>query len=166
MSTMDDIRAFMARQAGPVTPAQVAEGLDLEGKKVRQAMYQAANQAAGIEALDDGTYSLIPGWKPSRKAPSAKAETSTPAAPTKAATKDRKPAKVKAAEAKKPRTASKRASKPPRTAAAEAPARTAQVTVPRSCLTTLVAAVLDGDAPITGRLRSALREAAAATSQG
>ncbi|MCG2605018.1 MAG: hypothetical protein KBO60_18315 [Achromobacter sp.] len=82
MSTMDDIRAFMARQAGPVTPAQVAEALDIEGKKVRQAMYQAGRQEAGIEALDDGTYSLIPGWKPSREATATNA-----AAPSKPARK-------------------------------------------------------------------------------
>lgn len=155
MSTMDDIRAYMARQAGPVTPAQVAEALELDGKAVRGAMYQASKQEAGIERLDDGTYSLIPGWKPSRKP--AEAEDAPPAA----AKSTKKPRAAKAKKATK--RAAKHATKAA-PAAAPASSRAATVTVARTCLTTLVAAVLDGDAPITGRLRSALREASAATS--
>jgi hypothetical protein len=140
----------------------VAEALELDGKAVRGAMYQASKQEAGIERLDDGTYSLIPGWRPSRKP--AEAEY----APPPAANPERKP---RAAGAKKPakankavKRATKRTSKAS-PAAAPAGARAATVTVARTCLTTLVAAVLDGDAPITGRLRSALREASSATSQ-
>ena len=163
MSTMDDIRAYMARQSGPVTPAQVAEALELDGKAVRGAMYQASKQDAGIERFDDGTYSLIPGWKPSRKP--AEAEDTPPAE----AKSTKKPRAAKAKKPAKATKAAKRAAK--RTAkaapaAAQASSRAATVTVARTCLTTLVAAVLDGDAPITGRLRSALREASAATSQG
>ena len=157
MSTMDDIRAYMARQAGPVTPAQVAEALELDAKAVRGAMYQASKQEAGIERLDDGTYLLIPGWKPSRKP--AEAEYAPPAA----AKPEKKPRVAKGKKAAK--RASKRTAKAA-PAAAPTPSRATTVTVARSCLTTLVAAVLDGDAPITGRLRSALREASAATSQG
>ena len=163
MSTMDDIRAYIARQSGPVTPAQVAEALELDGKAVRGAMYQASKQDAGIEKLDDGTYSLIPGWKPSRKP--AEAEDTPPAAAK--STKKPRPGKAKKpAKAKKAaKRAAKRATKAA-PAAAPASSRAATVTVARTCLTTLVAAVLDGDAPITGCLRSALREASAATSQG
>ncbi|PRH82837.1 hypothetical protein [Arenimonas caeni] len=163
MSTMDDIRAFMARQAGPVTPAQVAEALELEGKKVRGAMYQAANQGAGIERLDDGTYSLIPGWKPTCKPAEAESVPTPAAKPAKTprVAKARKPAKAKKAA----KRASKRTTKAA-PAAAPTLSLAATATVTRICLTTLVAAVLDGDVPITGRLRSALREASAATSQG
>lgn len=164
MSTMDDIRAYMARQAGPVTPAQVAEALELDAKAVRAAMYQASKQEAGIERLDDrqpvqlvgwghGTYSLIPGWKPSRKP--AEAEYAPPAA------RDKKRDKGRRAAKRTIKRTSKAAS-----AAPPAPARAATVKVARTCLTTLIAAVLDGDAPITGCLRSALREASAATNQG
>lgn len=164
MSTMDDIRAFMARQAGPVTPAQVAEALELDAKAVRGAMYQAANQGAGIERLDSGEYSLIPGWKPTRKP--AEAES----APKPAAKPAKKPRSGKAkAKAKKPARAPKAVKRANKATPAAAPASLrldVTVTVARSCLTTLVAAVLDGDAPITGRLRTALREASAATSQG
>lgn len=163
MSTMDDIRAYMARQAGPVTPAQVAEALELDAKAVRGAMYQASKQEAGIERLDDGTYSLIPGWKPSRKPAEAEYAPPTAAEPAKKprAARDKKPTKGKKAAKRAIKRTAKAAS-----AAAPAPARAATVTVARTCLTTLVAAVLDGDAPITGRLRSALREASAATNQG
>lgn len=64
MSTIDDIRAAMAAAPGPVKPAEIAETLELDPKAVRNAMYQAAAQGAGIEKDDDGSYSLIPGWKP------------------------------------------------------------------------------------------------------
>lgn len=158
MSTMDDIRAFMARQAGPVTPAQVAEGLDIEAKKVRQAMYQAGRQAAGIEALDDGTYSLIPGWKPSRE-PAA----DTAASPAKALRKAKQP------KAKQPKARKAKATRAPK---AEAPKRQAAtpgsdsfVRIRRSSLAVLVDAVLAGDVDIKGRLRGALRDASSCAAE-
>ena len=158
MSTMNDIRAHMARQAGPVTATQVAEALDLEAKKVRQAMYQAARQEAGIEALDDGTYSLIPGWKPSREP-----ATDTAAAPAKALRKAKQP------KAKQPQARKSKAKRVPK---AEAPKRQAAtpgsdgfVRIRRSSLAVLVDAVLAGDVDIKDRLRGALRDASSCATE-
>lgn len=80
MSTMDDIRAEMARQGGPVKPADIAELLELERNAVVSAMYQAAKQEAGIQRYDDGTYGLIPGWKPRGAAAAADDDADEPAA--------------------------------------------------------------------------------------
>lgn len=166
MSTMDDIRAHMARQADPVTPAQVAEALELEGTKVRQAMRQAAIQGAGIEALDDGTYSLIPGWKPSRKAAASDTETPPAAAPRAAKAKAKRgPKPRKAAKGTKVREA-KAAARPAPVKRTPAAARGETVEIPRVSLNCLVDAVLASEMPITGPVRAALREASSCAARG
>jgi hypothetical protein len=92
MSLMNDIRAQMGRESGPVTAAQIAEALDHDATKVRNAMYQASKQDAGIERHDDGTYSLVPGWKPGREVASpATAPAPHTAAPARAKQVSRKP---------------------------------------------------------------------------
>lgn len=117
MSTIDDIRAAMAAAAGPVKPAEIAETLELDPKAVRSAMYQAAVQGAGIEKDDDGSYSLIPGWKP--RARGAESESAADPAPQDAAPPVRKPRKA-AENAKKPRAArAPKAAREPREAVAK-----------------------------------------------
>ncbi|MGH8029886.1 MAG: hypothetical protein ACREO3_08130 [Arenimonas sp.] len=71
MSTIDDIRAEMAKADGAVQPRDIAEALDLDPKAVRNALYQAWTQKAGVEKYDDGTYGLIPGWKSRHQAAEA-----------------------------------------------------------------------------------------------
>lgn len=80
MSAIEDIREFMKGAAGPVKPAEVAEALELDPKAVRSAMYQAAAQGAGIEKDDDGSYSLIPNWKPRARGGEVEAEAAPAAA--------------------------------------------------------------------------------------
>lgn len=167
MSLMNDIRAQMGRESGPVTAAQISEALDVDAVKVRNAMYQASKQDAGIERHDDGTYSLVPGWNPSRAA-----ETATPATPNLRAPKvlAKKPKAKKAAAAAraksntKPKRAYTRKAKPASAAAIDTsrptlPVDSEYVRVSRTSLALLVEGVLDGNAPITGALRGALREA-------
>jgi hypothetical protein len=168
MSLMNDIRAQMGRESGPVTAAQISEALDVDAVKVRNAMYQASKQDAGIERHDDGTYSLVPGWKPGRAA-----ETATPTTPSsrtpKAAAKKPKSQKaaatVRAKAGTKPKRAYTRKGSPPSAANAIDTSRPAlpvdseYVRISRTSLALLVEGVLDGNAPIAGALRGALREA-------
>lgn len=173
MSLIADIRAQMALESGPVHPKQLAEVLDQDLATIRNTMNQASTKGHGIERLDDGTFSLIPNWTPSR-GPNAGLEpapTPSPKPPRKA---------KKAAPAKKPRkaTATKpKADKPKRTytrraapaarKSKAAPLRLVvtlgdegTVQVSRSSLKALVSAVLAGEQEITSELRIALREAA------
>lgn len=188
MSLIADIRAQMARESGPVHPKHLAEVLDQDLTTVRNTMNQANTKGYGIERLDDGTFSLIPGWKPGR-GPNAAAEPTadTPAAKTAAVPpKDQAPRSTskkaiakpkrayvrKAAEAKpskaknaaKPKRAYVRRARTPAqpVSALSRPALKADqehVFVSRTSLALLVEGVLDGNAPITGALRTALREA-------
>jgi hypothetical protein len=163
MSLMHDIRTHMTKAAGPVTPKDVAEALDRDPAVVRNAMYQAHTQGAGIERLDDGTYSLIIGWKPAR---GAEATSESSAAPDRAGKK--KPTKERKAERKKAATKPKRAyvrkTRAPSAAPAAESSRRATagedelVPIRRGTLRALVHAVLDSDQPVTADLRSALRQ--------
>lgn len=150
MSTMDDIRAFMAQQAEAVSPAQAAEALGIDKQKARQAMYQAAQQGAGIVAADDGTYLLIPGWKSSR------GHTSDATSPRKQATKKTRKAKTKPSA--KAREAAATLPSAKRAAAAD-------VQISRQSLSLLLQSALASDAQITGPLRAALREASIAVAE-
>lgn len=161
MSLMHDIRTHMAKAAGPVTPKDVAEALDRDPAVVRNAMYQAHSQGAGIERLDDGTYSLIIGWKPAR---GAETVSEVGAAPDrtgkKKAPKERKAEGKKAAV--KPKRAYVRKVKAPSPAPAIDSTRRPRsgedelVPVRRGTLRALVHAVLESDRPVTPDLRSAL----------
>jgi hypothetical protein len=182
MSLIADIRAQMALESGPVHPKHLAEVLDQDLATVRNTMNQASTKGHGIERLDDGTFSLIPGWKPAR-GPNAAAESAEAPTPLK------KPAKVKAAKQKP--AAAKKVAKAKRAYVKRAKAEKAEpqkrtylrrknaefapveatpfarpevhskegVFFSRTSLALLVEGVLDGNAPITGALRVALREA-------
>jgi hypothetical protein len=67
MPTVHEIRTALA--GGPMRPSEVADALGAEGKE-RDAVYQAITQLVdkgrGVEKIDDGRVTLIPGWKPSR----------------------------------------------------------------------------------------------------
>jgi hypothetical protein len=161
MSLMHDIRTHMATAAGPVTPKDVAEALDQDPAAVRNAMYQAHTKGAGIERLDDGTYSLIIGWQPARGA-----GTSTDAGPSPDRPGTKKPTKKPKADRKtgtaKPKRAYVRKAKAPSPApASNGPRRTLSsedelVPVRRGTLRALVHSVLQSDNPVTPELRSAL----------
>jgi hypothetical protein len=172
MSLIAEIREHMSRQSGPVHPKQVAEALDQDVAIVRNTMNQANTKGHGIERDDDGTFSLIPGWAPSRgpnavepaAAPAAAAipavaapASSSPAKARTAAT----PAKAKRGYVRKEKPATERQpttpTQPPRRQASQS-AETVQMS--RGSLALLVDAVLASDRPITPALRAALRETA------
>lgn len=160
MSLMNDIRAQMGRESGPVTAAQIAESLDVDGAKVRSAIYQASRQDAGIERHDDGTYSLVPGWKPDRtgdvpeRAP----------APSVRGTADgkRKKSRAKRSGRKNAEARPKRAYVRKATSRAIDPAQQSKagedelIPVRRGTLRALVHSLLESDRPVTPDLRSAL----------
>ncbi len=185
MSLIAEIRAQMARESGPVHPRHLAEVLEQDVTTVRNTMNQAATKGHGIERLDDGKFSLIPGWAPAR-GPNATAEPAAAAPSTKeplpraaAAPSPKKPApKAEPAKQKraytrratvkdkkkspkvlpKPSTAPK-ASQKLRVVATTAALPDNAVFVSRSSLKALVSAVLEGEQEITPSLRAALREA-------
>jgi hypothetical protein len=161
MSLMHDIRTHMATAAGPLTPKDVAEALDRDPAVVRNAMYQAHTQGAGIERLDDGTYSLIIGWQPARGAGAATEVVPAPDRPEK-----KKPTRERKADRKKvtakPKRAYIRNAKTPAPApVVDSSRRTLSsedelVPVRRGTLRALVHSVLESDSPVTPELRSAL----------
>ena len=187
MSLIADIRAQMARESEPVHPRHLAEVLEQDVTTVRNTMNQAATKGHGIERLDDGKFSLIPGWAPAR-GPNAAADPApapAPEPPNQANTSavatpaPRKP-KAQAEPAKKKRAYTRRApvksKKTPRVAKRKPSPKPKAgrklrvvVSVPalpgdavllsRTSLTALVTAVLDGEQEITSALRAALREA-------
>jgi hypothetical protein len=194
MSLIAEIREQMGRESGPVHPKHLAEVLDQDIATVRNTMNQASTKGHGIERLDDGTFSLIPGWKPARgpNASAAPEEAPAAAAPGKPKRKyvrkaaAAKPVKAKRAIKVKSAPKPKRAYTRKSAGAPEAgPGRcratfpdpgnfrglpddatrqvlkfpTEVVHVSRTTLALLVEGVLDGNAPITGALRTALREA-------
>ena len=186
MSLIADIRAQMALESGPVHPRHLAEVLDQDVTTVRNTMNQAATKGHGIERLDDGKFSLIPGWAPAR-GPNAAADPAPAPAPeppnqantSAAATPTPRKAKAKAEPAKTKRAYTRRApvksKKPGRVAKRKRSPKTkvarklrVVVSVPalrgeavllsRTSLKALVTAVLDGEQEITPALRAALRE--------
>jgi hypothetical protein len=176
MSLIADIREHMARQSGPVHPKQVAEALEQELATVRTTMNQASTKGYGIERLDDGTFSLIPGWVPARgpNAAAVPAAAEPPAGKAKAPAKGKvrgggrkakaiKPAKTKRAYVRKPKAAAPKAmparKAPARAATAAAATGGERVSLTRTSLDALVQGVLASETPITPALRSALREA-------
>lgn len=189
MSTMDDIRASMAQQGGPVKPGEIAELLEIEQKAVASAMYQAAKQGSGIERHDDGSYSLIPGWKPARGAAAAAEATQEPApspapadAPARrgrrpraqlvkpaAEKRARKPRAAKKAKAEKParkpkkapRSTTARKKRAPRAEApaVEQPSDATTIQLPRQTVRLLVAGVLAFGGELGADLREAVLEA-------
>lgn len=73
-STSDLIRDALRLSGEPMTAGQLVEALDIENRPERVRFYKhlssVAHQGLGVERLDDGRYSLIPGWEPKRgKAP-------------------------------------------------------------------------------------------------
>lgn len=158
MSLMNDIRAQMGRESGPVSAAQIAEALDVEAVKVPNAMYQASKQEAGIERHDDGTYSLVPGWKPSRgsdaTAPAADKPRAAKVCEKKVAAKKVKPKK----EAAAPRRSSAKSADKAKAPSASMDREDELIPVRRGTLRSLVHTILDSDLPVTPDLRSALRQ--------
>jgi hypothetical protein len=165
MSVMQQIRAVLGRASGPMRPKDVLEQLDIDTdiKTVCDRMAQAANAGSGPERHDDGTYSLIPGWKPTRGPGSGTQAAQEPVARPARAPKAKK-AKARKAEGKKaaakPKRAYVRKAKAP-TPVADSPRRTKGgedelVPVRRGTLRALVHAVLESDRPVTPELRSAL----------
>ncbi len=187
MSLIADIRAQMALESGPVHPRHLAEVLEEDVTTVRNTMNQAATKGHGIERLDDGKFSLIPGWAPARgpnaaadpapapaPEPPNQANTSAIATPAPRKTKAQgEPAKKKRAykrrapvKSKKALRVAKRKSSPNTKVARKlrvavsAPALPGDtVLLSRTSLKALVTAVLDGEQEITPALRAALREA-------
>jgi hypothetical protein len=173
MSLIADIRAQMALESGPVHPKHLAEVLDQDLATIRNTMNQASSKGHGIERLDDGTFSLIPNWTPSR-GPNAGVEpapTPSPKPPRKSkkAAPAKTPRKAKASKAKadKPKRTYTRRAAPAAKKPKAAPLRLVvtlgdecTVQVSRSSLKALVSAVLAGEQEITPELRIALREAA------
>lgn len=149
MSQIDDIRTWMAAQSAPVTSTEVAEALELEPKPTRDLLYQSAKNRNGIERLDDGTYSLVPGWVPRKM---GRAPTAKPA---------RKAPKRKAA-AKPACKPHRKATEPCRAKLYDPSSSCTLVPIERIALRTLADAVLAGDTPIDAATRSALRAVAAA----
>lgn len=179
MSLIAEIRAQMARESGPVHPKHIAEVLEQDLATVRNTMNQANTKGNGIERLEDGTFSLIPNWVPTR-GPNAAAEPAStpPQSPTPknlskgkkavkpAPAKKTRKAKVASEKAEKPKRAYTRRAAPVakrptpgRPAIAVARGDEGSARVSRSSLRTLVSAVLAGEQEITTELRAALREA-------
>ncbi len=177
MSLINEIRELMAKQIGPVHPKYVAEVLDQDLSTVRNTMNQANTKGNGIERLDDGTFMLIPGWKPTR-GPNAVAEpaetagappapAASPEATPGARKAPKKVAKKRAAKAAtgmpKRKYVRKAAPTPKAKPARQAPIGTNsldRVMFSRTSLVLLVQGVLAGNAEIDPILRQALREAA------
>lgn len=177
MSLINEIRELMAKQSGPVHPKYVAEVLDQDLSTVRNTMNQANTKGNGIERLDDGTFMLIPGWKPSR-GPNAVAEPAAiagaPPAPAaspgvsavarKAPKKIAKKRAAKAAPGKAKRKYVRKAAPTPKGRTARQAPLVANnldnVMFSRTSLALLVQGVLAGNAEIDLSLRHALREAA------
>lgn len=167
MSVMQQIRAVLGRASGPMRPKDALEQLDIDTdiKTVCDRMNQAANAGSGLERHDDGTYSLIPGWKPTRGPGSGTKETPEPAArrttaPAAKKAKTKKPGRKKA-DAKPKRAYVRKAKAPVAAPAVESPRRAKSgedelVPVRRGTLRALVHAVLESDRPVTPDLRSAL----------
>lgn len=177
MSLINDIRALMAKQSGPVHPKLVAEVLDQDLSTVRNTMNQANTKGHGIERLDDGTFMLIPGWKaargpnaapePAGTASAAKGPAASPGATAVASKAPSKSAKKRAAKAAADKPKRKYVRKAPSTPKAK-PVRSVPPTFSnpdtvmfsRTSLALLVEGVLAGNAEIDLSLRKALREAA------
>lgn len=72
MSSCSEIRKVLATSGEPMRPRDICDALGCEGEKERKSVYASlavmAKDKAGVEKLDDGRYSLIPGWKPKRAA--------------------------------------------------------------------------------------------------
>jgi hypothetical protein len=171
MSLIAEIREQMGRESGPVHPKHLAEVLDQDIATVRNTMNQASTKGHGIERLDDGTFSLIPGWKPARGPNAAAEPVAKPVKATRAVKAPKKAAKKKAAKAapdKPKRKYVRRAQAPAATFGPSGEIARPKVTsiigdnVPfsRTSLALLVEGVLAGNAEIDLSLRKALREAA------
>lgn len=163
MSLMHDIRTHMANAAGPVTPKDVAEALDRDPAVVRNAMYQADAHRAGIERLDDGTYSLIIGWKPARGAEVVSEVGAATDRTGKKKARTEQKAEGKKAAAKPKRAYVRKTSAHPVAPPAESSRRATAgedelIPIRRGILRALVHAILDSDLPVTTDLRCALRQ--------
>lgn len=62
----DEIRRALASAMDPLTGREVCDVLGCSGRKERDGVYKAlslmAGHKAGVEQIDDGRYTLIPGW--------------------------------------------------------------------------------------------------------
>jgi hypothetical protein len=167
MSVMQEIRAVLGRASGPMRPKDVLDQLetDTDIKAVCDRMNQAANNGQGLERHDDGTYSLIPGWKPTR-GPGSGTQGVPDASPRQVVAAKGRKAKPSKADgrkaASKPKRAYVRKAKAPSPApVADATRRTPNsedelVPVRRGTLRALVHSVLESDSPVTPELRNAL----------
>lgn len=72
MARTDDIRSALAQSGEPMFPREICDALGIEDaterKNASASVAAMASNGAGIERMDDGRYSLIPGWKNSRGA--------------------------------------------------------------------------------------------------
>lgn len=163
-----------ALKSGPMKPSAIADHLGVTDQDERKALYQAIRQMAakqrGIEQLDDGSVSIIPGWKPAprgRNAAAAEPATKTrsrravvpierkrkPAAKGKAGKVSKLPAEV--IEAAVARTVHAQAAAPVipgiRSAAPDG-----NVSVPRKALRTLIAFIMGSDRSLNVETRAAV----------
>lgn len=67
MSNAEEIRSVLAQSGEPMTGREICDALGAESRVDRQrtsaAVSVLAKQRNGIEQMDDGRYTLIPGWK-------------------------------------------------------------------------------------------------------
>jgi hypothetical protein len=167
MATTEEIRD--ALKGGPLKPSEIADQLGLTDQAERTALYGAVNQLVakerGVERLDDGTVTLIPGWKPTRGSAStakpARKARAAPERPTKATRKARG-AKHARKQARRPRTAAE--DQPERPALDEAAVQTAihnrACTLPAATVRRLLAHIFGSERPLDAFTRQAVVEAA------
>lgn len=71
MSRSDDIRRALQQHGEPMFPREIAEAMGADDRRERASVAaqvsEMANQGHGVERMDDGRYSLIPGWSKGRR---------------------------------------------------------------------------------------------------
>lgn len=150
MAITTDIRHVL--EAGPMRPSEIADALGLTEAADRSTLYKAVAQMVkkerGVEQLDDGRVSLIPGWKPTRGFGAGKAKAD------KATAEPRKRGRKPALAAATPETPA------PSPAAATPELAQDLVTIPRRYLRLLVAQVMVTTGRLEGDLKTAVATAA------
>jgi len=75
MSRSDDIRAALQQSGEPMFPREIADAMGAEDRRERSSIAaqvsEMANQRQGVEKMDDGRYSLVPGWAKGRRSEGA-----------------------------------------------------------------------------------------------
>jgi hypothetical protein len=71
VSNSEEIRGVLRSASGPLTGRELCNAIGCENAGERERVYKTVaamvGNGSGVERLDDGRYSLIPGWRPKRQ---------------------------------------------------------------------------------------------------